>query len=92
MNPYDGNGEDYWTYGVATAAERWAGHQGCAPVPAVSRPASGVQLTSYAGCAGAVDLYTVEGAGHEWPGAPQQFTLVDATAAMWHFFSRHPLR
>ncbi len=92
VNPYDGNGEGYWTYGVTTAAERWAGHHGCAPTPDVSRPAPGVRLTSYSGCAGAVELYTVEGAGHEWPGAPDQSTVIDANAAMWEFFSRHPLR
>jgi polyhydroxybutyrate depolymerase len=93
VNPYDGGGPPYWTYSVPSAAEQWAVHDGCAPTPSTSQPAAGVELTSYVGCAGAatVELYTIEGAGHEWPGALQQTNAVDATAVMWTFFSAHPL-
>ena len=92
-NPYDGGGPPYWTYSVQTAAEEWAMHDGCGLTPSTSQPASGVQLTSYVGCAGVatVELYTIAGAGHEWPGAAQQTSAIDATAVMWTFFSAHPL-
>ena len=45
---------------------------GCAPAPSSSQPASGVTLTKYFGCSGGaeVELYTIQGEGHEWPGGP----------------------
>ena len=93
VNPYLGGGPAYWTSSVPTAAQQWAAHNGCGPTPTLSQPAAGVQLTSYTGCAGAaaVDLYTIDGTGHEWPGAPQQTNAIDASAVMWRFFSAHPL-
>jgi len=93
VNPYDGNGQAYWTYSVPTAAQQWALHDGCNPTPAVAQAAPGVNLTSYGGCSGAASilLYTIDGAGHEWPGAPQQSTAVDATSIMWAFFAQHRL-
>jgi polyhydroxybutyrate depolymerase len=101
-NPYDGGGPPYWTYSVPSAAEQWAVHDGCGLTPSVSQPAASVKLTSYEGCDGAatIELYTIEGAGHEWPGAAQppvgdfpgsQTNAIDATAVMWTFFSAHPL-
>ncbi|HZU84972.1 MAG TPA: PHB depolymerase family esterase [Polyangiaceae bacterium] len=93
VNPYDGGGEAYWTYGVADAAQAWAAHDGCPPAPARSPVDAGVELTSYAGCSAgaAVDLYTIDGWGHAWPGAPGQPSAVDATDVMWRFFAAHPL-
>lgn len=93
VNPYDGGGDAYWTYSVPIAAERWASHDGCGSTPVVSQAAPGVRLTSYVGCAGvaAVDLYTIDGTGHEWPGAPGQTNAIDASTLMWRFFAAHPL-
>jgi polyhydroxybutyrate depolymerase len=59
--------------------------------------------TSVAGCpAGrAVELITIAGAGHQWPGAaPSRLaqrllqtdppsTALDATAVIWRFFAAH---
>jgi polyhydroxybutyrate depolymerase len=93
-NPYDGGGPAYWTYSVPTAAERWSAHNRCAPVPEVTQAAPGVQVTRYADCTAGttVELYTISGAGHEWPGAPQQTNAIDANTVMWKFFSAHPLQ
>jgi polyhydroxybutyrate depolymerase len=92
-NPYDGGGPPYWTYSVPSAAQQWATHDACGTTPVVSQVAASVQLTSYPDCAAgsAVDLYTIDGAGHEWPGAPGQNGAIDATAVMWQFFKAHPL-
>ena len=58
-----------------------------------------VKVTSYAGCKDGrdVDLYTIEGGGHTWPGGPASGRRVgrvtrdiDATATIWAFFSGHP--
>jgi polyhydroxybutyrate depolymerase len=78
---------------VPSAAQQWADHDACGTTPAVSQAAPNVQLTSYPGCAAgrAVDLYTIDGAGHEWPGAPGQNDAIDATAVMWQFFKTHAL-
>jgi polyhydroxybutyrate depolymerase len=92
-NPYDGGGPPYWTYSVPSAAAQWGAHDGCGASPDVSRPAAGVELTAYRGCAGdaQVALYTIAGAGHEWPGAPGATQAIDATSTMWAFFTAHPL-
>ncbi len=35
-NPYDGNGEAYWTYSVPSAQQQWGAHDGCAATPTSS--------------------------------------------------------
>lgn len=92
-NPYDGNGEAYWTYSVPSAQQQWGAHDGCSATPASSPAAAAVTLTTYGDCTGgaAVALYTIDGAGHEWPGAPGQTPAIDASTTMWSFFSAHPL-
>jgi polyhydroxybutyrate depolymerase len=103
VDPYNGNGQAYWTYSVPTAAARWAAQDKCSSaVKAAHR--SGFTLTSYQGCAGdaVVELYSVTGEGHEWPGGPRmppaitgllgaQSNAVDANTVMWAFFSEHPM-
>jgi polyhydroxybutyrate depolymerase len=104
VDPYDGDGQGYWTYSVPQAARDWATQDGCSDTPATSVPAAGATLTTYAGCAGGatVELYSLSGEGHEWPGGPQlprsltkllgpQFDAVDANDVMWAFFAAHPL-
>jgi polyhydroxybutyrate depolymerase len=104
VDPYDGDGQAYWTYSVPTAAERWAAFEGCTPAPALLHPPPDVQVTSYTGCknGAAVSLYTVIGEGHEWPGGPHlgraytdvlgaQSNAIDANNTMWQFFVSHPL-
>ena len=104
VDPYNGNGQAYWTYSVPVAAQRWAAHNQCSATPAVSRPDPGVTLTSYPNCAAgsAVELYTIAGEGHEWPDGPQlpkaitrtlgpQSTAISASSTIWAFFVAHPL-
>jgi len=104
VDPYSGNGQQYWTYSVSEAARRWAVHDGCASTPTLSAPASGTSLMSYPACAdaSAVQLYTLAGEGHEWPGGPTmpkritrvlgaQSDAIDANTVMWSFFVAHPL-
>jgi polyhydroxybutyrate depolymerase len=104
VDPYDGHGQKYWTYSVPVAAKKWAVHDHCRAQPVVTSAAVGVSLTSYEGCgAGAVvDLYTITGEGHEWPGGPTlrprvtrllgpQTTAISADQVMWAFFAAHPL-
>lgn len=81
---------------------QWRTTDGC-PAPATT--ASGPVRTSVATCPGgrAVELVTVDDAGHQWPGAagpgPQAqrllgldppATAVDATETIWRFFDAHP--
>ena len=49
VDPFNGNGQAYWTYSVPVAAQRWATHDGCKPAAKVSH-AKGYTLTSYSGC------------------------------------------
>jgi len=104
VDPYNGHGQAYWTYSVPQAASDWAVQDSCSPTPATSQPAAGATLTRYSGCAGGatVELYSITGEGHEWPGGPHlpkaltdalgpQSSAVDANAVMWAFFAAHPL-
>jgi len=85
---------------VTTAVGEWAAFDGCAPSPRDTKVASDVTRTAYGRCkAGtAVVLYTVQGGGHTWPGAPAvRFTRlgattqsIDASDLMLRFFAAHP--
>jgi polyhydroxybutyrate depolymerase len=82
---------------VRDFAIRWASGSGC-------NPATSGEIVYQKGDATAerfrcqrgheVDLYTLQGKGHSWPGSamPARITSkdVDATAAMWAFFKAHP--
>jgi polyhydroxybutyrate depolymerase len=104
VDPFEGNGQAYWTYSVPTAAQRWAAKNGCQANSPRTVKSSGYTLTEYDGCAAdaAVELYAVGGEGHEWPGGPTmpaaitkelgpQSDAVNANALMWAFFEAHPM-
>ncbi|MFI5034899.1 MAG: alpha/beta hydrolase family esterase [Acidimicrobiales bacterium] len=104
VNPYQGNGQPYWTYSVPTAAADWANQDGCSPTPATTTHAD-YTLTSYGACTGgaAVELYSITAEGHEWPGGPTmpavittplgpQSNAVNAHALIWAFFLAHQTR
>jgi len=104
VDPYDGNGQAYWTYSVPQAARDWAVQDGCSTSAATSQPAAGVTLTRYSGCrsGASVELYSIAGEGHEWPGGPRlprsltrvlgpQSDALNANDLMWAFFASHPL-
>lgn len=102
IDPYGGKGQPYWTYSVGEAAARWAHQDGCGSTANQSN-APGFVLEQFTACAGgsAVELYTLVGEGHEWPGGPRlpkklthllgpQTFAVDANELMWSFFEAHP--
>ena len=104
VDPYRGHGRPYWTYSVPEATADWARQDDCRSPPLVDRPTPGIAVTEYLRCPGraAVELYTVEGGGHEWPRGPglgsagtealgPQPNALDADAVIWTFFSAHPL-
>ena len=80
----------------------WAQRNRCAPKPTDSAVAANVTRRVYSECAdgASVELYTIQGGGHDWPGGvplPQWLSGptsrgVDATSRMWAFFREHPLR
>jgi polyhydroxybutyrate depolymerase len=87
---------------VTAAVGEWAAFDGCAATPRDTKVADDVTRTAYRGCdAGtAVVLYTVQGGGHTWPGAPALRTSrlgattesIDASDLMLRFFAAHPRR
>jgi polyhydroxybutyrate depolymerase len=104
VDPYNGHGQLYWTYSVAQAAADWAQQDGCSTHPATSKPQKTVTLTAYGHCGGgaSVELYTISGEGHEWPGGPPlpsaltsllgaQSNAINADNVIWAFFAAHPL-
>jgi polyhydroxybutyrate depolymerase len=93
---------------VAQTFSIWAKSDGCAQTPRTAKvpdadPNDGTTtaIQVFDGCRNgtSVQLYTVTGGGHTWPGGPQYLPpaivgLVsrdfDASEAMWQFFAAHP--
>ncbi len=87
---------------IPANAAAWAHRNGCGPQPQQRSIAADVTLTTYPCPPNAtVELYSVLGGGHSWPGhrtiiSPEPIvgpttTSIDATAIMWDFFQAHPL-
>jgi polyhydroxybutyrate depolymerase len=103
VDPFAGHGQKYWTYSVRTAAKDWSSQDSCTSVK-TSTPSKDLQLTVYGGCANGalVELYEVNGEGHEWPGGPTlpaaitsvlgpQSSAISANTVIWSFFSDYQL-
>lgn len=84
-------------------AAAWAHRNGCSPQPTERSVAPDVTLRAYTCPADAsVQLYSIHGAGHVWPGTTADLypaplvgantASIDATALIWEFFQAHPLR
>ena len=87
---------------VPDVIARWRAIDQCA---APQSNVAGSVTTSLAACPGgrSVELVTIDGAGHQWPGGKpstpviaallgldQPSTALDATAVIWTFFAGHP--
>lgn len=88
---------------IPTWVDSWARRNRCAPDAIDSAVTPIVTRRVYAGCAedASVELYTIHGGGHEWPGrgGPRPEWLcgpftsgLDATSVMWAFFRERRLR
>lgn len=101
--PYDGglgSGVSGFSFApVGDSIAFWVEQNGCPSQPQTGRFGSIVHDT-YAPCdqGAAVELYTIQGGGHAWPGgqkygpnAPESTSEISATELMWLFFEVHPL-
>jgi polyhydroxybutyrate depolymerase len=102
--PYDGSpGEGVARIDgppVPDVIAMWRATDRCGPPAATT---VGAVMTSLATCphGRAVELITIDGAGHQWPGARSKpiveralgldppSTALDATETLWHFFATH---
>ncbi len=80
----------------------WAAHNGCASVPVEEQVTQNVRLVRYEECddGATVELYAVDGGGHQWPDATYELPdrdfgtaihEISANDLMWDFFAAHPL-
>ncbi len=76
----------------------WTGFNGCTSQPQTNS-FEDIQHDVWAGCTGStsVELYTVNGGGHAWPGgktgwpdADQPTQTISASQLIWEFFAAHP--
>lgn len=86
---------------IPAVHDMWRAIDDCGPSSVTT---SGAVTTSVASCPGGhtVELITIAGAGHQWPGAPSRpriqallhtdppSTALDATSTIWQFFADHP--
>lgn len=100
-NPYDGGvtpgGVQFIS--VAEAIQFWVNFNGC-PAEAQRFESGNVVHEVYSPCrnGSSVELYTVLGGMHAWPGGEavnlrmgQPTTEISATQLMWQFFTDHPM-
>jgi polyhydroxybutyrate depolymerase len=92
QNTYDGHAESRgaeWLESVPDALAGWARHNGCSLDVILEDPEGPLSTMRYEGCRNGaeVQMIRIDDLGHTW--AREE---VDATAAMWRFFSAHPLR
>ncbi len=85
--------------GALTNIAAWAANADCRPRPAVTRVGDDVVVRRYQGCTTGTDveLDTIVGGGHTWPGSaislgdPSLTThTIDATSMALDFFAAHP--
>jgi polyhydroxybutyrate depolymerase len=103
----DGRGSGGDVISAPSAASLWRGLDGCpgaavtSGLPDRAHDGTSVTIQSWSGCAAgaAVELYTVEGGGHTWPGGPQYAPAalvgiasrqLDAGEVIWAFLAAHP--
>jgi polyhydroxybutyrate depolymerase len=71
----------------------WASFDGCGAQPTVDGSTPGLTVTRWPGCDDDTDveLWTLDGWGHEWPraAAPTQPGVIDATEVVLDFFDAH---
>ncbi len=89
--------------GARTAMRKWAAHNRCRKGPVRTRIGDDVLRRTWSACRkrAAVDFYTIDGGGHQWPfraipDAPllepgQSWAAVGADEVMWDFFSSRSL-
>jgi polyhydroxybutyrate depolymerase len=86
---------------VADTFAKFARASGCDETPDEQKPATSIQHRVWTGCddTKAVELYTIEGGGHTWPGSPVDTAArglgattkeLVATETLWAFFKAHP--
>ncbi|SNQ46050.1 Poly(3-hydroxybutyrate) depolymerase [Frankia canadensis] len=92
-------GEEKVDRSVAEAMTFWTRRDGCPATPTRTQQGD-VRHDVYGPCSSgaAVELYSIVGAGHAWPGGTQTRAEADAvppsphaSAVMWEFFRHHPL-
>ncbi len=84
---------------VKETIDFWLDFDKCEPTP-VKEAFADIQHDSYSNCAGgtAVELYTILGGKHAWPGSDgpawpggdEPTQTVSATQLIWEFFAAHP--
>jgi len=89
--PYTGS---FSTPDLLAYAENWAERNGCKVTPQLELPSENVTLRTWIDCVddATVELYTLEGTGHAWPGSLPRHNAVDASETMWAFFKRYTLK
>ena len=73
----------------------WASINGCATTPVTIRNEGQLNWKRWGDCASPVNLITIEGEGHTWPGSPfskRTNTDINVSEMMFDFFRRHPKR
>jgi polyhydroxybutyrate depolymerase len=95
--PYDGSMQRGWPAAPDTFMG-WAMRDHCSDgAPAITYMKSDVSCATYSQCDDgvAVTLCTISDGGHAWPGSsiplPGTTQNINATDAIWTFFTRHPL-
>jgi len=100
-NPYNGgmSAGGFRFVAVSEVIQFWVNNNGCSAQPQ-STTSGSIRHDVYTGCksGSAVELYTIEGGKHAWPGGEavnkkmgEPNMEISATAILWEFFLAHPM-
>ncbi|AHH99983.1 PHB depolymerase family esterase [Kutzneria viridogrisea] len=100
VNPYNGGRGARWKLSVPEVIGQWARVDRCGQLPRVDQVVPLVTRTTFGDCSngGDVELYTIAGGRHAWPGTPGWTgprgpqPAFEANELMWAFFRQHPLQ
>lgn len=98
VNPYFGNDDPRWGYGVEQAIGAWGRYNRCKRGPETLTVSPTTDLIGFTKCKDSADvgLYRSTGGAHAWPGYPGSGTgaadtSINATELMFDFFANHRL-
>jgi len=99
---FNGTGDPVVPYAISgPTVEQWRGIDGCGDTSAITYERGDSSCETWDECADgtAVELCTIEGGGHVWPGGGdfpsylgKKTEDLSATEESWKFFAAHPMR
>jgi polyhydroxybutyrate depolymerase len=95
--PWGGGGIGTSYKSVLSTIDGWKQRNGCTGTAQTIYDQGDAKCVRHGGCTADVELCTITGGGHQWPGGESSGAFngklsddLDASDALWTFFAAHP--